>query len=90
MCSVYDLMIIIMTLFSRYFYILIWKLILFIWLYIYYVWSCNDSTVLYGALESVCACYGAIKIVVINAVAVFNVRMLQSLDPSPGNECWFD
>jgi len=25
---------------------------LFIWLYIYCVWSCNYSTVLYGALES--------------------------------------
>jgi len=43
---------------------------LFILLYNYCVWNCNDSTVLYGTLESVCACYGAIEIIVIIIIII--------------------
>jgi len=37
---------------------------------IYCVWRCNDSTVLYGTLESVCACYGAIEIIFIIIIII--------------------
>jgi len=37
---------------------------------IYCVWSCNDRTVWYGALESVCVCYGTIEIIVIIIIII--------------------
>ena len=45
-------------------------------MYIYCVWSCNDSrpTVLYGVLESVFACYGAMKIIVIIIIIIIIIN----------------